>query len=131
MPNKSTDRRWRLLRGVAEALFALVLLGVGWTHGFVYVEGGSMQPALSAGDVVIYRRHVDGLRRGDLVLFEHGGSLVVHRVAGVRRDGSLRTRGDANRTLDAQPVPTDDVRGRIVLVIPAGRVASRVAALTD
>lgn len=90
-----------------------------------------MAPALVPGDVVVYRRHGLLFERGDLVLFEHAGSLVVHRVAGVRRDGSLRTRGDANERLDSAPVKRDDVRGRVVLVVPSGLVAARLAALAD
>ena len=90
-----------------------------------------MEPALIAGDLVVYRRSEPDLRRGDLVLFEHEGGLVVHRVAGVQRNGALRTRGDANDALDALPVEPDAVRGEVVLVVPAGRAASRLAACLD
>ena len=116
------------LRRSAEAILALVLVAFGWTHGFVYVEGASMEPTLSAGDIVVYRRTATHLARGDLVLFDHGGSLVVHRVAGVQRDGSLRTRGDANESLDVLPVAPEAVRGQVVVVVPAGRFTSEVAA---
>ncbi|MRR11615.1 signal peptidase I, partial [bacterium] len=98
MPNRPTERHgWA--RSLSELLLAGVLVALGWTHGFVYVEGASMEPALSPGDLALYRRTAPDLRRGDLVLFEHEGGLVVHRVAGVQRNGALRTRGDANTTL--------------------------------
>lgn len=90
-----------------------------------------MEPALFAGDLAIYARRGITCRRGDLVLFEHDGGLVVHRVAGTQRDGSLRTRGDANESLDALPVEEDAVRGKVVLVLPMGRVASRLAEGSD
>lgn len=90
-----------------------------------------MEPTLSAGDLAVYARRGPMCRQGDLVLFEHGGGLVVHRVAGVQRDGSMRTRGDANDSLDPEPVPSEDVRGKVVVVIPAGKLASRLAASLD
>lgn len=88
-----------------------------------------MAPALMPGDVIVYRRHAPQFERGDLVMFEHNGGLVVHRVAGIQRDGSLRTRGDANERVDAAPVQRDSVRGCVVLVLPTGRAAARLAGL--
>lgn len=130
MPSSDTNaHRW--LRRAAELALALVLVGISWSHGFVYVEGGSMEPALYAGDLAVYARRGQPCRRGDLVLFEHDGGLVVHRVAGVQRDGSLRTRGDANEALDSLPVDEDAVRGKVVLVLPMGRIASRLADDSD
>ena len=87
-----------------------------------------MAPAVSAGDFVVYRRVSPRLATGDLVVFERTGTLVVHRVAALLRDGGLRTRGDANRSLDALPVDAADVRGEVVLVVPTGAVVSRLAA---
>lgn len=131
MPSKHTDTRYLGARRAAGMLLALVLVACGWTHGVLYVEGGSMEPALSAGDVLVYRRHGIRLERGDLVLFEHRGALVVHRVAGTLRGGRLRTRGDANDSLDVTPVEPGAVRGEVVLVVPSGALAERVAAWRD
>lgn len=86
-----------------------------------------MEPALHAGDVIVYRRVGATLDQGDLVVFEHRGTLVVHRVAGVLRTGALRTRGDANDVMDAEPVPPDAIRGEVALTVPAGRVAAALA----
>lgn len=90
-----------------------------------------MEPALSAGDVIVYRRPGVSWQRGDLVVFEHGGTLVVHRVAGLLRGGSLRTRGDANESLDAAPVGPDDVRGKVLAVVPVGRLTAWLAGSLD
>lgn len=127
MPNRPTDRRHAWLRVGAEILLAAVLLVIACTHGVVFVEGGSMEPTLCAGDLIVYRRVQITSDRGDLVIFRHGGTLVVHRVAATLRDGSLRTAGDANECLDAEPVQGDDVCGEVVAVVPAGRLAVRLA----
>jgi len=123
--------RYAALRRVSGAALAAVLIACGWCYGVLFVEGGSMAPAVRAGDVVVYRRVTPRLARDDLVVFQHGGSLVVHRVAGVLRGGRLRTRGDANRSIDALPVEPADVRGEVVLVVPVGAAASRLAGLLD
>jgi hypothetical protein len=65
--------------------------------------------------------------RDDLVVFEHRDTLVVHRVAGLLRDGALRTRGDANDVVDPGEVAAADLRGEVVLVLPVGRVVRAVA----
>jgi signal peptidase len=127
MPSRPTDARGSRFRSIAEAVLAVTLVALGWTHGVLYVEGGSMEPALHAGDVIVYRRVGATLDQGDLVVFEHRGTLVVHRVAGVLRTGALRTRGDANDVMDAEPVPPDAIRGEVALTVPAGRVVAALA----
>ncbi|MBN1193477.1 MAG: signal peptidase I [Coriobacteriia bacterium] len=128
MPSKSADVRYGRVRRGAELLLLAVIVAFGWTHGVLYVEGGSMEPALSAGDVIVYRRVRVVPERGDLIVFEHGGTLVVHRVAGLLHGGAMRTRGDANESSDATPVEAGDVRGEVLFVLPSGKAASRVAA---
>ncbi len=86
-----------------------------------------MRPALSPGDLLVYRRVMVRPAVGDLVVFERAGSLVVHRVVTMLRDGTMRTRGDANGSLDATPLETGEVRGEVVGVLPFGRVLDRVA----
>jgi signal peptidase I len=128
MQSKRAESRFAALRRTSGAALAAVLIACGWCYGVLFIEGGSMAPAVSAGDFVVYRRVSPRLATGDLVVFEHAGTLVVHRVAALLRDGGLRTRGDANRSLDALPVDAADVRGEVVLVVPTGAVVSRLAA---
>lgn len=127
MQNSPSDQRHAWLRVCAEALLAILLVAIACTHGVLFVEGGSMEPALVPGDLIMYRRVRVTSDPGDLVVFRHGGTLVVHRVAEVLRDGSIRTAGDANETLDAEPVGDDDVCGEVVAVLPAGRIAGGLA----
>lgn len=128
MPSRPTERRHEWLRKSAELLLAALLVAVGWTHGALFVEGGSMEPALFPGDLIVYRRVGIVPDTGDLIVFEHRGVLVVHRVAGLLREGALKTRGDANTSLDADPVAGTSVRGEVIVVVPAGRVAHGLAA---
>ena len=43
---------------------------------------------------------------------------MVHRVAAVRADGTLRTMGDANETVDSTPVAPGAVQGVGQVVVP-------------
>ncbi len=91
-----------------------------WQHSGlrhqIPVQGSSMEPLLRHGDVVEVAHRPGPLRRGDVIVFKLGDSVVVHRL--LRQDrGRTRylTRGD-NR-LDADPpVAAADVVGRVVAV---------------
>lgn len=79
------------------------------------VLSGSMEPALSPGDLVIVRPGSYG--PGDVVSFERGSAVVTHRLVEQTADGWI-TRGDANDADDPRPVPTDRIVGEVVLSIP-------------
>lgn len=127
MPSRPTDARFRVLRRVTGAALAAVLCACAWCYGVLFIEGGSMAPAMHAGDVVVFRRVSVAPAAGEIVVFEHRGSLVVHRVVGVLKGGRVRTKGDANTSLDPWPVDEEAVRGEVVLVLPIGGLAARLA----
>ncbi len=89
------------------------------------VLSASMEPALSAGDLVVVRP-VDpaDLRVGDVITVQPATgdpTLVTHRVTAVERvDGavaSVQTRGDANGAAD-DPVLPAQVQGRVLYSVP-------------
>lgn len=88
--------------------------------GSAIVLSGSMEPTLSVDDMIIVTRqreyHVD-----DVVVYQSGNSLVVHRI--VAMDGHLvTTQGDANNAPD-EPMDVALVKGKVVGQIRnAGRV---------
>lgn len=68
--------------------------------GVAVVLSGSMEPELSVDDVIFVRQQ-DSYAEGDVVVFQSGGSVVVHRI--VKLDGeTVVTKGDANNTNDAE-----------------------------
>jgi signal peptidase I len=83
------------------------------------VSGHSMRPLLQDGDAVRIAHGLDGIGRGDIIVFRQHGGLVVHRV--VRIDDSMSptvfvTKGDNVRHLDA-PVSAEHVLGRVLAVV--------------
>ncbi len=95
----------RLLRvasslALVAVLASLVLVGGGivgtpW-YRFVTVEGGSMAPAISRGDLILVAPAPSKVEPGMILVMSVGGELVTHRVVAVNADGTFVTRGDAN-----------------------------------
>ena len=106
-----------LLAAVSPFVVFAVPQAVGADEGFV-VLSGSMEPALSPGDVVIVDAAAP-VRVGDVITYRTGGDSVptTHRVVG-ERDGGYETKGDANENVDAGLVAPETIIGRTVLVIP-------------
>lgn len=92
--------------------------------GSAVVLSGSMEPTFSAGDLILVRE-ADEYEVGDIVVYQDGNSLVVHRI--VETDGdTVITRGDANNTAD-DPIARADIRGAVLCWIPyVGSVVSLV-----
>lgn len=106
-----------LLAAVSPFVVFAVPQVIGADDGFV-VLSGSMEPAMSPGDVVI----VDAsgpVEAGDVITYRTGADTVptTHRVVGVQ-DGGYETKGDANGNADTGLVGPEAVIGRVVLTIP-------------
>ncbi len=101
--------------GVALVWFNNGLFGVRPT----LVSGGSMQPALRVGDVVITRDvSPDDVRVGDIIRYRNGDVYVLHRVVAIEENGAaLIARGDANNVDDPPVLPTQ-LEGKLVFVVP-------------
>jgi signal peptidase len=88
------------------------------------VMSGSMEPAISTGDVVVERRiHPLQARVGDVVTFKDTarGELVTHRVRSMRTRGAavaFVTQGDANTGMEHWRVRTGGTIGRVLYHVP-------------
>jgi len=88
--------------------------------GASVVLSGSMEPVLSVDDLVIVKEQ-DDYKVGDVVVYQDGRSLVIHRIIDVTKEGYI-TKGDANNTAD-EPIKKDAVKGRMTKHISgAGRI---------
>jgi signal peptidase I len=121
--------RWWLVLVFSLLAWALAPVLIGWRP--VVVVSGSMAPAAAPGDVAVVDPRPGSIRVGDIVLVPAPGPaarLLLHRVARIRADGALVTKGDANADVDSTPVLAREVKGRVRFVVPA---AGRFAALAD
>ncbi len=84
--------------------------------GTSVVVSGSMEPELSVYDLIIVKE-TEELKDRQVVVYQSGKSLVVHRIVGFDGEDSIITRGDANDA-DDDPVKREAVKGEVVLAIP-------------
>lgn len=79
--------------------------------GTAIVLSGSMEPELSVDDLIFVKAQ-DGYEVGDVVVFQSGSSVVVHRIIEMQ-DGTVITKGDANNTDDGE-MPLSQIKGKVV-----------------
>ena len=84
-------------------------------YGVAVVLSGSMEPEFSKGDLIVVRE-TDTYKVNDIVVFQDGNSLVVHRIINI--DGeTITTKGDANQSAD-EPITFSAVKGKVLFWIP-------------
>ena len=87
------------------------------------VLSGSMNPTFDTGSVVFARpADPETILEGDIITFGGAGSdmLTTHRVVDIQNEDGLKftTRGDANNVDNPNPVPAENVVGRVHGSVP-------------
>lgn len=82
----------------------------------VTVMSGSMEPVISAGDVLIIHDE-DEYNAEEIVTFWRDEVLVTHRLIEEREQGWI-TKGDYNNAVDSQLVQKDQIIGKVIVIIP-------------
>ena len=97
---------------------ALVLLlpGVFRIRPYV-VYSGSMEPEIHTGAVVFTKEGEFSPKKGDIITFRSGDTVVTHRVL-KNNNGTCITKGDANKTADPVPVRESQIIGQVVYSLP-------------
>ena len=108
-------KRKKIMTLSAEARHTLEAAGYGadLNKGTLYraeVLSGSMEPTFSTGDLILVKESKD-FRVDDIVVYQTGSVLVVHRIVELR-DGTVITRGDANNVEDA-PIRPEYIKGTV------------------
>ena len=96
------------------------------------VVSGSMTPAIPQGSMVLVRPiEWYSVNPGDVIAFEREGTVVAHRVVAVQQtEGNIITKGDANEQEDFNPVPFEELIGRVERHVPVlGEVETQLSTL--
>ncbi len=107
---------------VVALLLVLPLTG----RHLIVITGGSMEPTIPLGGLVLAERPADpaAIAVGDIVTIRlPQGTVYTHRVARIEDTSGVRllvTKGDNNDSADAAPVPVDEVIGVARLWVPLG-----------
>ncbi len=87
------------------------------------VMSGSMEPELPVDSFIVVREEDPGaLRTGDVISFyskdeQIMGMVNTHRIVGIEQSGEeliFRTKGDANHSIDDEPVFESEIIGKVV-----------------
>jgi signal peptidase len=119
----------RLLHAIAIGLQAILwIVLVGFVvlvalprftpYDVLVVRGGSMEPVIHLGSVIVIDRQADSPIVGSIVSFRQpDGNIITHRVVEID-DGRFVTKGDANRTRDLEERVPQQVVGTEFFTIP-------------
>ena len=80
-------------------------------YGAAVVLTGSMEPAIMADDLILVKE-TDSYEIGDIVVFQSGSMIVVHRIVDMDEQ-SVTTRGDANNAEDT-PIARMYIKGKVI-----------------
>ncbi|MGQ9781607.1 MAG: signal peptidase I [Nitrososphaeria archaeon] len=105
-----------LIIGVLMVWFTTGLLGYFPTVPI----SGSMNPVMDVGDLAIVAEvPSERLAVGDIIQYWSGEGMVIHRIHEIRaQDGMFITKGDANNAPDPEPVYPQQIKGKVVIIIP-------------
>jgi signal peptidase I len=132
----------RRAASTAWALTATASLAMLWTtFGFFgvrpsFIPGNSMEPTIDPGSIAVTKVvSPDAVQVGDVVMYRRGPAHVLRRVVEKRPDGMFIFKGDHESTPDPDPVPAEEIEGRLVIDVPyagwvpiwASRVVQRVS----
>lgn len=105
-----------------SAVLALTLLlsGTGVTlyetgqlpYKVYVVHTGSMSPTIPSESGAIVQQHQ--YRAGDVIAFTEHGTVITHRLVAIAPNGTIVTKGDANRTVDPWRLRRANIIGRVV-----------------
>lgn len=113
--HKSTDL---IIYGIIAVIFVLVsgvlpiyMMGIG---------SGSMEPIIYKGDAIVLSKVTDKseLKVDDIIAYEDGDTIIVHRIIKINDDNTYITKGDNNATRDTLDVPRDTVKGKVLFRVP-------------
>ncbi len=83
--------------------------------GASVVLSGSMEPELSVNDLIIVKK-TEEVRLEQVVVYQSGSSLTVHRIKSIEGDVII-TKGDGNNAYD-EPISPEQIKGEVIYVIP-------------
>jgi len=90
------------------------------------IMSGSMEQEISVEDAILVRE-TNQLLKGDIIAFQNGNSVTVHRIVNIKAEGNKKlyqTKGDNNNIEDSNLVEQNQIKGKYVMKISGlGKIA--------
>lgn len=111
-----------IVTSVLSILMIWFVLGVFTVYPSVIVSG-SMEPMIEVGDVILIKKveNIEDIKLEDVIQYEKDGILISHRIIEIKssEEGiSYVTKGDNNSIKDSQLVMPEQIKGKIIKVVP-------------
>ena len=84
-------------------------------YGAAVTLTGSMEPTIGEDDLIIVKAQ-DSYELQDIVVYQSGSIVVVHRVIAMDGD-TIITQGDANQAAD-EAINVADIKGKVIAIVP-------------
>lgn len=84
------------------------------------IMSGSMEPTIHVRDAII-TKEIDTPKTGDVIAFENGGIITVHRIIQEYTEGDnklYQTKGDNNTGIDSGLVQKSQIKGKVICNMP-------------
>ncbi len=126
--NKKTKAKktTKLLRHVCLGIFigiviliVLSILPIPGIYKLYTVRSGSMEPAIKTGSMAIVKPMTE-YKTGDIITFNIYGdedSVTTHRIFSINGN-TIKTKGDANETVDVAQIKKENIIGKVIISIP-------------
>ena len=98
-------------------LLAAIALVLTSPYRLYVVKTGSMTPTIPVASAVLVNPH-QAPRPGQVVTFQDKGKVTTHRLLKIKNDGTLVTKGDANRTPDPWKLTQRNLLGTVTHRVP-------------
>lgn len=113
---------------VSWMVTCLISIGIIWFSVGVFpiypsvIATGSMEPMIMPGDVILVQK-ADGnkVKLDDVIQFKRDNMLISHRIIEIVEKENVkgyRTKGDNNSCADAELVKPEQVKGKVIKVVP-------------
>ena len=90
------------------------------------IMSGSMEQEISVEDAILVRE-TNQLLKGDIIAFQNGNSVTVHRIVNIKTEENKKlyqTKGDNNNIEDSNLVEQNQIKGKYVMKISGlGKIA--------
>ncbi len=133
MDTKAIKKSGRYKESPAGWMITVIMsIGIIWFAVGVFpvypsvIATGSMEPLIMPGDVILVEKtqkeeDLQKLIKGDIIQFKVENFLVSHRIIEIvdgKNGRSYRTKGDNNNAPDTELVLAQNVKGKIVQIVP-------------
>lgn len=117
--NKESVFGW-IITSISSVLIIWFAVGLFPVYPSV-IATGSMEPMIKPGDVTIMKKIKDtDIKTGDVIQFRHEDIFITHRVIDIKDEQGKRyqTKGDNNPSPDSELVVPQQVKGKLMYIIP-------------